>query len=143
MDLPKDEFVRSATLIRVIDGDTFRLSVDLGFGASIIHDVRLLGVDTPEVRGIERPAGEWVTRQVLGFIGDNKKFLLHSEVFSLGKYGRCLCRLWVDGKCLNNWLLDSGLAWPSDPSGCVIGVRSLDRLQLPDGIRRQCQELML
>jgi len=38
-----------ATTERVIDGDTYRLSVDLGFRCSVSIEGRLQGVDCPEL----------------------------------------------------------------------------------------------
>lgn len=46
-----------ATLDRVVDGDTVYLVVDLGFHIQVRMSFRLLGIDTPEVRGEERPEG--------------------------------------------------------------------------------------
>lgn len=45
------EYVYAARLIRVIDGDTYELDVDVGF--RIHHHIRgrLRGVDTPEMKG--------------------------------------------------------------------------------------------
>lgn len=37
-----------ATVIRIVDGDTVWLEVDLGFRMKTINDFRLYGVDTPE-----------------------------------------------------------------------------------------------
>lgn len=41
-------YTYKVTVLRWIDGDTVRVSVDLGFGISYVTDCRLLGVDTPE-----------------------------------------------------------------------------------------------
>lgn len=38
-----------ARLVRVVDGDTLELEVDLGFGARYAAAIRLLGVDAPEL----------------------------------------------------------------------------------------------
>lgn len=40
-----------AKIINVVDGDTFDLDVDLGFHIGHKIRVRLLGIDTPEIRG--------------------------------------------------------------------------------------------
>ncbi|GAG20500.1 unnamed protein product, partial [marine sediment metagenome] len=40
-----------AKLDRVVDGDTVDLFVDLGFNICIKDRFRLLGIDTPELRG--------------------------------------------------------------------------------------------
>ena len=43
-------FVHRAQVLRVIDGDTFKASVDLGFGVALPDvSVRLLGVRAPEL----------------------------------------------------------------------------------------------
>jgi micrococcal nuclease len=40
-----------AHLVRVIDGDTIELRVDVGFHTYVQKKFRVLGVDTPELRG--------------------------------------------------------------------------------------------
>lgn len=37
-----------AALVRVIDGDTYELDIDLGFHVTMREHVRLLGIDCPE-----------------------------------------------------------------------------------------------
>lgn len=51
-------YIYRATVVRVTDGDTYRLSVDLGFKVSIVIDLRVLGLFCPEVKGPSREAGE-------------------------------------------------------------------------------------
>lgn len=46
-----------AKLVRVVDGDTVYLDVDLGFSIHAIVNFRLAGIDAPEMSGAERPAG--------------------------------------------------------------------------------------
>tara|TARA_R110000851_G_scaffold62941_7_gene144155 strand:+ start:267 stop:722 length:456 start_codon:yes stop_codon:yes gene_type:complete len=62
-----------AKVVRVIDGDTFEVEVDLGFRVMRSMRIRLLGVDTPELRrgsaeskkkGAEAKA--WVEDLILG-----------------------------------------------------------------------------
>ena len=46
-----DAFVYNATLERIVDGDTFDCSLDLGFDVMLHKQrVRLAGIDTPESR---------------------------------------------------------------------------------------------
>lgn len=40
-----------AEVLRVIDGDTFKARLDQGLGTFRVTDVRLAGIDTPEVHG--------------------------------------------------------------------------------------------
>lgn len=42
---------------RVIDGDTLEVTLDIGFHMSYVVRVRLDGIDTPEIRGVERQQG--------------------------------------------------------------------------------------
>lgn len=136
--VPSDDFVRKSSIKRIIDGDTMEMDIDLGFGATITHHIRLLGVDTPEMRGIESEAGLFVKKLVEEWIGEFKRATIHSKEFSLGRWGRCLCHLWVNGKCLNHWLLKQGLAWPTDGDGKLTVARDIWLLPgIPEDIRRR------
>ena len=56
-DQERDEvimFEYRAELIRVIDGDTVVMSLDLGFKTFVVRTLRLLDIDAPEVRGKRR-----------------------------------------------------------------------------------------
>ena len=50
-------FQYSATVVRVVDGDTAYFDVDLGFQLRMKIDVRFRGINTPETRGATREAG--------------------------------------------------------------------------------------
>lgn len=125
---PSDKFVRQCELIDIIDGDTFRVRVDLGWRTTVVDELRPYRVNTPEVRGSETLAGKFVEKLVREWIGNEKRLTIRSEVFESGKYGRCLCEIWVADRCLNDWLLDEGLAWPTDEHGALVGKRDIDRL---------------
>jgi len=55
------------TVKRIVDGDTYDLLIDLGFGAALDIRVRLLGVDTPELRGQTKEKGKAASRAVSEF----------------------------------------------------------------------------
>ena len=57
MQKPRDEYIRHAEVVRVVDGDTIRLRVDLGFNTQVTQNFRLWGIDAPELRGDERVDG--------------------------------------------------------------------------------------
>jgi len=143
MSVPAVNYIRDAELVRLIDGDTAVLNVDLGFDIWVKKTVRLLGVDTPEVRGVESLAGKYVVRQLEGLCNGQTKVLLDSQQFDSGKFGRCLGRIWIGDKCLNDWLLLNRLSWPTDEGGKIIGPRDLEKLDLPGGIVQQCKEKMV
>ena len=55
------EYLYRARVINVVDGDTFDAEIDLGFYVKTTQRFRLSRIDTPEVRGKERPKGLLVT----------------------------------------------------------------------------------
>lgn len=55
--LPIDKYIRKAKLVRVIDGDTVELDIDLGFSITMRERVRVLGINTPELKGESRRDG--------------------------------------------------------------------------------------
>ena len=93
-----------AQVIKVVDGDTVDLKIDLGFYVHAIIRIRLHGVDTPE-RG--SPLFEQATevhRELLNDVADeNRQFLV--RVYKTGKFGRWLG--WIDG--VNDVLAET---WP-------------------------------
>lgn len=142
MEKPNEQFERNAELVRVIDGDTLVLRIDLGWGVETIQHIRLSGLNAPESQGRrphEHPAGEYVTKKVKDFLlqEPGRKCIIHSIEFEIGSFGRCLCNVWVGDKCLNEWLLDEGLAWGADSKGKLFGARDVSLLH---GIPEEVQE---
>lgn len=93
--IKKKPYIYDAKIIRVIDGDTFDFEIDMGFSIRIKERMRLYGVDTPEIRGTERPEGlkvkKYVSSKILG-----KKFEI--IVYKKGKYGRYVADLLLNKK---------------------------------------------
>lgn len=140
---PEDHFIRRAEIVRVIDGDTIQVNIDQGFGSTLQHNVRLSDIDAPEPRGVESLAGKFVTSQVLDFFGEQTEVVIHSKVFKLGSWGRCIAEVWLGDVSLNRWLLESGYAWPADHSGSIIGLRAIERLTgIPIEIRQEVARAM-
>ena len=85
-------FVYNAEVLRVVDGDTFELKIDLGF--KIVHEntFRLYGVNTPETRGKERPKGLKVKEYVKKLI-EGKMIVV--ETFKKGKFGRYVSEIYL------------------------------------------------
>lgn len=102
----------NAICIRVVDGDTIDARVDLGFSVWIECRVRLEGIDAPETRtkNLEEKQAGLKTKAFLQAIMDEcgHKFVLKSH--GVGKYGRCLGTIYVDGESINERLLAEGLA---------------------------------
>ena len=139
---PSEDFVRSSELVKIVDGDTLRLRIDLGWSASIVEDVRLAGVNTPENRGPERSAGLWVTEQVKRWFYDAGvgPVLIRSKLFKLGKWGRCICEVWHAGKSLNRWLIEQSYGWQADEHGTLTVPRDIGLINVPEEIKRQVRQ---
>jgi len=124
-----------AQVVRVVDGDTLDLLVDKGFGDYTRQRVRLLGVDTPELRPRRKPEAEKAAEKAAAIVAkDRVEELVGGKQVILktakaGKYGRWLGIIYLPEqdnaidrlaevletwrkKSLNQILLDEGLAQP-------------------------------
>tara|TARA_B100000131_G_C17637060_1_gene418418 strand:+ start:175 stop:498 length:324 start_codon:yes stop_codon:yes gene_type:complete len=97
-----------AIVTSVYDGDTITVDIDLGFDVILKKQkIRLLGIDTPEVRGSERTDG-LISRDAL-----RKKILGEQVVIKTekrGKYGRWLGTIYIESTNINQWLINEGYA---------------------------------
>jgi micrococcal nuclease len=98
-----------AKIISVYDGDTVTALVDLGFGITNKIKIRLKGINTPEIRGSERPRGlisrDFLRKKVL-----NKDVIVETFKDKKGKYGRYIGTLWLDEENVNELLVEQGYA---------------------------------
>jgi len=89
---------------RVIDGDTMDVSFYLGLGIWLnTQRVRLLGINTPETRGVERPLGLKVKNYLTDAVNRAEEVVVKTDEGEKGKYGRFLVVVFVklDGKWIN------------------------------------------
>lgn len=98
-----------ARCIHVYDGDTVTLDISLGFGVTMREKIRLLGINTPEVRGKEKLDG-LISRDRLRELIDGKDVIIVTHKDKGGKYGRLLATIYLDGVNINQQLVDEGLA---------------------------------
>lgn len=109
-----------AKVLRVVDGDSIRCDVDMGFGIwQHNKDIRLYGIDAPETRTTDLNEKErgFVSKEWLeGVIEDaSHQVILKTYKDSTGKYGRLLADVFVlgvDGELwsVNQYMLDNELA---------------------------------
>jgi micrococcal nuclease len=106
----------SATLIKIVDGDTVDVLIDLGFNTTKKERVRLLGIDTPESATkdlAEKKLGIEAKEYITQWFVKNTPFRLQTTKDD--KYGRILgVFTGLDGKTLNTRLVDEGYAWAYD-----------------------------
>ena len=104
----KLNYTYKAYVNKVIDGDTFDVTIDLGFRITTFQRLRLVSVDTPEIRGSERPEGLKVKEYVKGLIEGKE---LSIETFKIGKFGRYVAEVYLEeGEGLSEHLLEKNMA---------------------------------
>jgi micrococcal nuclease len=108
---------RVKKVLKVVDGDTIDVDIDLGFDISYTQRVRLAGIDTPESRTTdkqEKVLGLEVKDRLKKLIDSATSIVIHTEKpDSSEKYGRILGWLFLDGadKSVNHALIADGYAW--------------------------------
>lgn len=111
--LQRNRWVYQATVVRTVDGDTLDVDLDLGFSVSVRQRIRLIGVDTPEVRGPERERGLDVAIWVVQILeAADHQVLIQTVKEGKGKFGRYLGEVFIPGwsSSLNQVLVDTGQA---------------------------------
>ena len=115
---------RVTEIVKVLDGDTIDVLIDLGFDLFKKERVRIAGVDTPEKRtrdleekalGID--ATNWLKEKLDSTIAGDDELTIRTElVGGVGKYGRLLGWLYIgDGNVsLNEKMIEEGYAWEYD-----------------------------
>jgi micrococcal nuclease len=108
---------RVKKVLKVVDGDTIDVDIDLGFDISFTSRVRLAGIDTPESRTKdkdEKVLGLEVKDRLKHLISTANTVVIRTEKpDSSEKYGRILGWLFLDGaeKSVNEALIADGYAW--------------------------------
>jgi len=110
-----------AELIKVVDGDTVDVDIDLGFGIWMRDErVRIMGIDTPESRTsdkVEKLFGLAAKKRVQELLGKNvvlKTIAAKDGEDMKGKFGRILGDFYIEseGKLLTEVMIDEGHAVP-------------------------------
>ena len=107
-------------ILRVIDGDTADVDIDLGFGVWLRKQrIRFAGIDTPESRTrdlVEKKYGIAAKAYVQAYLPDGSDQTLVTVKDAKGKYGRILGKFWVfDSKTdawrmLNDMMIEAHMA---------------------------------
>jgi len=115
-----ERFWYGATVLKVIDGDTLDLMIDLGFNIHHKIRVRLYGVNTPESRTkdlAEKEMGLKAKQFTEDWIARHKWVYINTIPDKNDKYGRILARIFSSDDvnnaltaCLNQDIIDSGYA---------------------------------
>ena len=96
---------------RVVDGDTVDCVMDLGFDILYKCRVRLFGIDTPESRTRkldEKARGKMAGAFLKEAIDNGTKVVIQTKLKdSRGKFGRVLGDVVVDGKNINQSMIEN------------------------------------
>ena len=101
-------------VVKVIDGDTVDVDIDLGFGVWMHKErVRLFGIDTPESRTRdleEKKYGLAAKKFLTEMLDDDGGIILKTHKDKTGKFGRILGELWrttnYADQSINNYMID-------------------------------------
>jgi micrococcal nuclease len=110
-------FIYRCKILKVLDGDTVEIDLDLGFNIMLANQkVRLAGIDTPESRtsnNEEKPRGLLSKKKVQEKlpVGSWQKIQTMKPDSNDDKFGRILgVFIMEDGTSLNQWMIDNNYA---------------------------------
>lgn len=109
-------YTYKAKLVRVINGDTLDIEIDLGFDIIIKQRLKLYGINTPDSRSTNvttKQKGLDVKQRLMDLL--TKEFKVETMLNKRGKYGRILGKVYIVDEndnevCINELLVDEGLA---------------------------------
>ena len=101
-------------IVKIIDGDTVDVDIDLGFGVWMHKErIRLFGIDTPESRTRdleEKKYGLAAKKFLTGMLDDEGGIILKTHKDKTGKFGRILGELWrttnYADKSINDYMVE-------------------------------------
>ena len=101
-------------VVKIIDGDTVDVDIDLGFGVWMHKErIRLYGIDTPESRTRdleEKKYGLAAKKFLTGMLDDKGGIILKTHKDATGKFGRILGELWrttdYADKSINDYMVE-------------------------------------
>jgi len=99
-------------LLRVVDGDTIDVRIDLGFNVWNKSRIRLVGINAPESRTRDKEekkrglaAKDWLIEKL-----ESAKDDLEMKSYGVGKYGRVLGEIYIKEVNVNELMVKEGHA---------------------------------
>jgi micrococcal nuclease len=96
-------------IVKIIDGDTVDVDIDLGFGVWMRKErIRLYGIDTPEsrTRDLEEKKYGLAAKEFLTKWLNAGNITLKTHKDAEGKFGRILGELWYSDININQKMID-------------------------------------
>ena len=121
-------------IIKVVDGDTIDVLIDLGFGLLKKERVRVAGIDTPESRTrdlYEKKLG----KEAAAYLKDQLTGKITITTEKDGKYGRMLGWLYKEGQdiSIQEDMINRGYGWSYDGGTKQKTFEQLKELRQKDG----------
>ena len=104
---PDWEYKYRAEVVRVVDGDTVDATVDLGFDLRLSARFRLLGINAPEKN---TKKGRESLARLAAMLPVGATVVVQTTKDKKEKFGRYLGTFLLDGKSVNQQLVDEGFA---------------------------------
>lgn len=96
-----------AVVLRIVDGDTARLELDLGWHTYRVENCRVAGINAPEMNTVEGKAAKVYAEQLLPV--DTQVVFVSKQ---LDKYGRPLGHITRNGADFGSLMVAAGHAVP-------------------------------
>jgi len=107
-------FEYKCKLLRVVDGDTIDIDIDLGFGVWLRKQrIRMYGIDSPEsrTRDLEEKKYGLASKKYLKKMCSDNDLLIRTKKDGKGKFGRILGEMWrttdYTDKSINQYCIDN------------------------------------
>ena len=111
---PTDFSYRIDKVLKIVDGDTIDVRIDMGFDIKYKSRVRLYGIDTPESRTrdlVEKKYGLKSKKYLKeALLNGKRKIIKTHRGEQTGKFGRILGEIFIDGKNINLDMCEKGYA---------------------------------
>ena len=116
-----EKYWYSGTVIRVVDGDTVEIELQLGFKITRTDKFRILGIDSPETtyrrKGLSDE--EWEAEKIAGakakefaseLLPEGTEVMVRTHKDGQGKYGRYLAEIFIGDANFATEMLKAGHA---------------------------------
>lgn len=102
-------YIYAAQVLKVVDGDTLDIMVDLGFNIHVKKRLRMAHLNAPE-RGTQ--AGTDATAFLVDRLPVGSAIVVRTVKNGVDKWGRYLAEVYIDNTSVNDELLSKSLAVP-------------------------------
>lgn len=100
-----------AVVRSIYDGDTMRVDIDLGCNVWLKNEsIRVMGIDAPELRGVEREAGLQSRDWLRGQLPTGTPITIRTHLDKRGKYGRLVAEIFLDGVNIGQAMINAAMA---------------------------------